>query len=85
MSKTVYGIYLDRPNDDQWRVIKEEWSNCYVHNQHIGFITDESNKLTEDIANMAGIGPNTSGFVFQMDFYSGHTTTSFVEWLKKNS
>ena len=40
-------------------------------------------RLTADIAGEIGIGTELTGFVVQMDYYSGHTSGQFVEWLRK--
>ncbi len=85
MNKKIFGIVLDNPSQGKLDEIKAKWPNCYIHREFIIYISDEGSTLTEDIVKRAGIDSENRGFVFQIDYYSGYTFGSLVEWLQKNT
>ena len=84
MSMAIYLIVLDRPNNGAWEKVKNNWPapNHFIHDDRVAVILDDK-LLTSDVSEKVGIGNGVSGIVSQMDFYSGHTSSRFVEWLKK--
>lgn len=81
---STFLIILDRPDKEAWEKIKNDWPapNHHIHDDRIAFVVDGT-LLTADISEKVGIGSEMGGIVSQIDFYSGHTSSSLVEWLKK--
>ncbi len=80
----LYAILLNEPNESAWDKVRETWPKHYVFDNRLALISTE-NVLTADVARDAGIGADgVSGIVMQMDFYSGHTSSTLVEWISKN-
>ena len=82
----LYAIVLDKPSDHAWTKLRETWSAHHIRDDRVAFISAD-NALTSEISEEVGIGAenNISGIVVQMDYYSGHTAASLVEWIRKNS
>lgn len=82
----LYAIVLDKPSDHAWARLRETWSAHHIRDDRVAFISVD-NALTSEISKEVGIGEekNISGIVVQMDYYSGHTAASLVEWIRKNS
>lgn len=82
----IYAVVLDKPNDSVWEKIKSGWPDThYVHDERMAFVVDEDTKLTAEIAESAGIAEGVSGMVIQMDYFSGRSNSSLVEWINKRS
>ena len=80
----LYAIVLNEPNDDAWAQVRETWPIHHIFDDRLAFISAD-NALTAEVSKASGIGAEgTSGIVMQMDFYSGHTSTSLVEWISKH-
>ena len=82
MSKFV--VILPSPNATVWNKIRKNWKSHYILDDRVAFVSDDE-RLTGEVATHAGIAPETSGIVIQMDYYSGRSAASLVEWLDKNS
>ena len=82
---TLYAIVLNKPSDYAWTKVRETWPKHHVLDERVAFINAD-NALTDDISKQIGIGAERqiSGIVVQMDYFSGHTATSLVEWINKN-
>ena len=82
---TLYAIVLNSSNDDAWANVREMWPTHHIFDDRVAFISTD-NALTSDIAKQAGIVGETDirGIVIQMDYFSGHTSASLVEWISKN-
>ena len=80
----LYAIFLNEPSDDEWAQVREAWQTHHIFDDRLAFISAD-NALTAEVAKASGIGADdASGIVIQMDFYSGHTSTSLVEWISKH-
>ena len=81
---SLYAILLNEPSEAAWKKVKETWPKNHVFDDRLALISTD-NVLTADVARDAGIGADgASGIVIQMDFYSGHTSSTLVEWISKN-
>ena len=82
---TLYAIVLNNSNAIAWENVREKWPTHHIFDDRVAFISTE-NALTSDIAQQAGISGETDirGVVIQMDYFSGHTSASLVEWISKN-
>lgn len=76
---------LTPPSETSWDEIKRNWPSAYVHRNTVAFVTDDGSKLTQEIADTAGISDAREGIVIQLDYYSGYTDSTLVEWLSKQS
>ena len=82
---SLYVIILNHSNATVWQNVRAEWPQHHIMDDRIAFVSAD-NTLTADIARAAGIGPDeASGIVVQMDYFSGHTSSSLVEWISKNN
>ena len=82
----IFTVVLDRPNETLWANLKSNWPEAhYIHDDRVAFVVDEDTRLTAEIAKSIGIADGKSGLVIQMDYLSGHTTSSLVEWINKRS
>ncbi len=80
---SIYAIVLNRPDEAAWEKVQSGWESHHILDDRLAFISAE-NALTADIAAQVGISSTgASGIVIQMDFYAGHTSMSFVEWISK--
>lgn len=81
---SFYAIILNRPDEDAWETVRSSWDLHFILDDRLAFILAE-NVLTADIAKKVGISSDgVSGIVIQMDYFSGHTSGSLVEWISKN-
>ena len=81
---SIYAIILNSPDESVWQNIKDNWEFHHVLDDRLAFVRAE-NALTADIAKQVGISEEgASGVVIQMDYFSGHTKASLVEWVSKN-
>ncbi len=81
----LYAIILDKPDEGTWTNVRAKWPKNFVLDNRLAFISADD-VLTFEIARDAGIGAEgASGIVIQMDFFSGRTNASLVEWVSKNS
>lgn len=81
---TKFLIYLDKPTDEALERIKRKWPNGYVHQEKSIFLTDDENRLTQDIADDAGISAECPGVVIEVAYLSGFSSQKLVEWVGKN-
>ena len=82
---SLYAIILNAPDEEVWKNVRAKWPKNYVFDERVAFISAED-ALTADVARDAGIGAEgANGIAIQMDFYSGRTSSSLVEWISKNS
>ena len=81
---SIYIVLLDEPNEAAWEGIREHWPDHLIFDDRKAFISAE-NALTAKIAEQIGIGPDgATGIVIQMDYFSGRTSNTVVEWISKN-
>ena len=81
---SIYAILLNEPNEAAWEKVREKWAAHHVLDDRLAFVSAE-NAMTADVARDVGIGSGGAlGIVVQMDFYAGHTTGDFIEWLSKH-
>lgn len=82
---SIYAIILNSPNGDAWAKLQETWPDHHIFDDRLAFIS-ANNALTKDISTKVGIGAegDARGVVIQMDYFSGHTSASLVEWINKN-
>ncbi len=82
----LYAIILNGPSDHAWTKVRETWPAHLIFDDRVAFISVD-NALTSEISKEIGMGreEEISGIVIQMDYYSGHTSASLVEWIRKNS
>ena len=80
----IFSVLLDNPDQEIWNTIKRKWPKAHFHNDYVAFLSDGGDQLTAKIHEKAGIGPEHSGIVVQVNYYSGFTDPVLVEWLQKN-
>lgn len=83
---TLYTIVLNEPSDHAWAKIRATWpKGHHILDDRVAFISADG-ALTGDIAKQIGIDSEQqiNGIVVQMDYFSGRTDASLVEWISKS-
>ena len=83
---TLYAIILTYPSDEAWAKVRSTWEeDHHIVDDRLAIIKEDSSTLTATIAEKIGIDSkgDASGIVIQMDYFSGRTLSSLVEWINK--
>ena len=83
---TLYAIILTRPNEGAWAKVRSNWEDDHhIVDDRLAIVKEDSNTLTAIIAEKIGMDSrgDASGIVVQMDYFSGRTLSSLVEWINK--
>lgn len=86
MSKQVFAVLLDKPNEQVVKNLQKGYKNNYEHTDVFHLIAVDKDILTRDVATKIGIRtdpPIGSGVVIkvQSTAYSGFTDPALWEWL----
>lgn len=82
----LYAIILTHPSAEAWAKVQGAWENDHhIVDDRLAIIKADSNILTADIAETVGMDQkgDARGMVIQMDYFSGRTLASLVEWINK--
>jgi len=83
---SVYAIYLNEPDEDAWKALKETWPDRhFILTDCMAFAAPQGITTTSDIINAVGIGEEREvvGIVFELNANGGYNRGDLWEWLRK--
>ena len=83
---SIYLIALNEPNAAAWTAVRDKWpARHYILTDHMAFVAPEGIVLTQEIADALGINSERriSGFVVELNNYSGLSRAALKEWIGK--
>ena len=81
---SIYLIALEEKNEQVWEKIEATWPNRHRFvTDTMAFVAPEGITVTEDVSEAIGMNPeeDVSGFVVQMESYSGRSLKSTIRWI----